>query len=752
MRMIARHVCRVFGVVQGVGFRPFVARLASELALAGWVRNEGRFVRIELEGDVAALARFAERLIAEAPPPAHVVRVAWRVAAIRGARAFTIEPSAQREGVALTIPPDLAPCEACVADIGDPGSRRQGYAFTSCARCGPRFSIVRALPYDRASTSMAGFALCAACRREHDDLRDRRHHAQPIACPACGPTLRASAVDGAAIAEGGAALDAAAEAIRRGAIVALKGIGGFQLVTDATADAAVTRLRERKRRPREPFAVMVRDLDEARRHAHISALEAAALTSAAAPIVLAARRASALAPSIAPGLARVGLMLPSSPLHHLLLERVGIPVVATSANVHREPIVTEDADARARLALIADLVLGHDRAIVRRCDDSLVHAVLGEVRTLRLGRGLGPRRLTLSGRAPRPVLCAGAHLRNAPAMLAGDEVVLWPHVGDLDAPLARRALEDAWAGLAALLSLEPDAIAVDAHPDYASTVAAEATELPLLRMHHHHAHVAACLAEHGADEAFGVAWDGVGLGHDGELWGGEVLHVTPRGASRVASLRCFPLPGGDAAARDGRRALAGALSALGLEPFAREIGGPDVARFARLAESRTLSPTTTSAGRLFDAVAALLGVCERSSYEGQAAMELEAIAERGAEPLPFEIVDGPGHRVIDWGPTLAALIAMRADAPRAASRFHATLAAMIADAVTESPATRCGVVALSGGCFANALLLESAAEALSARGLRVIVPRIAPPGDGGLALGQAWIAMHRIGAEASSCA
>ena len=748
--MIARHVCRVFGVVQGVGFRPFVARLASELALAGWVRNEGRFVRIDLEGNVAALARFAARLVAEAPPPAHVTRVAWRAAAIRGARGFTIEPSIQAESVALTIPPDLAPCDACVAELGDPTSRRQGYAFTSCARCGPRFTIVSALPYDRASTSMAGFAMCAACRREHDDLVDRRYHAQPIACPACGPTLRAITADGASIAEGGAALDAAFEAIRRGAIVAVKGLGGFQLVTDATVDSAVTRLRERKRRPREPFAVMVRNLDEARRLAHVSALEAAALTSAAAPIVLCAGRASALALSIAPGLTRVGLMLPSSPLHHLLLERVGAPVVATSANVHGEPIVTDDAEARARLALIADLVLGHDRAIVRRCDDSLVHAVLGEVRTLRLARGLAPTRLTLSGRAPRRVLCAGPHLRNAPAMLAGDEVVLWPHVGDLDAPLARRALEDAWAGLAALLSVEPDAIAVDAHPDYASTLAAEATELPLLRVHHHHAHVAACLAEHGVDEAIGVAWDGVGLGHDGELWGGEVLHVTPRGASRVASLRCFPLPGGDAAARDGRRALAGMLSALHLEP--RQIGGPDVERFARLAESRTLSPPTTSAGRLFDAVAALLGVCERSSYEGQAAMELEAIAERGAEPLPFAIGDGPGHRVIDWGPMLAALIAMRADAPRAASRFHATLAAMIAAAVTEAPAMRCGVVALSGGCFANALLLESAAEALSARGLRVIVPRIAPPGDGGLALGQAWIAMHRIGAEASPCA
>lgn len=748
--MIARHVCRVFGVVQGVGFRPFVARLASELVLAGSVRNEGRFVRIDLEGDVTALARFAARLVAEAPPPAHVVRVAWRVAATRGARGFTIEPSTGLEAVALTIPPDLAPCDACIADIGDPSSRRQGYAFTSCARCGPRFTIVRALPYDRASTSMAPFAMCAACRREHDDLADRRYHAQPIACPACGPTLRASAVDGAPIAEGGAALEVACEAIRRGAIVALKGVGGFQLVTDATLDSGVTRLRERKRRPREPFAVMVRDLDEARRLAHVSALEAAALASASAPIVLAARRASALAPSIAPGLARVGLMLPSSPLHHLLLERVGAPVVATSANVHGEPLVTEDADARARLAHIADLVLGHDRAIVRRCDDSLVHAVLGEVRTLRLARGLAPARLTLSGRAPRRVLCAGAHLRNAPAILAGDEVVLWPHVGDLDSPLARRALEDAWAGLGALLSLEPEAIAVDAHPDYASTLAAEATELPLLRVHHHHAHVAACLAEHGVDEAIGVAWDGVGLGHDGELWGGEVLHVTPRGASRVASLRCFPLPGGDAAARDGRRALAGMLSALHLEP--RHIGGPDVERFVRLSQSRTLSPPTTSAGRLFDAVAALLGVCERSSYEGQAAMELEALAERGAEPLPFAIVDGPGHRVIDWGPVLAALIAMRADAPRAASRFHATLAAMIADAVTESPAMRCGVVALSGGCFANALLLESAAEALSARGLRVIVPRGAPPGDGGIALGQAWIAMHRIGAEASSCA
>lgn len=775
--MIERLRGRVQGTVQGVGFRPFVARLAGEMDLAGWVRNEGGSVALEIEGEHTLLEQFGRRLLGEPPPAARVDAVQWDACAPTGERGFRIVHST---GAArrFAIPPDLAVCAACAQEMDDPAARRHAYPFTNCTHCGPRFTIVHRLPYDRARTSMAGFAMCPDCAREHGDPGDRRHHAQPIACPACGPTLVLRDPDGAPLARAGEALDHAIEALRRGRILALQGVGGYQLLVDARDQDAVQRLRARKHRPEKPLAVLVADLNAARDIARLDAAEERALACPAAPIVLVDARPGRVAPAVAPGTPRLGIMLPASPLHLLLARRLGVPVVATSGNPHDEPIATDPADALARLGGIADVFLDHDRPIVRRCDDSVVQVVLGHARVLRLARGLAPVTIALGGAggladAPAdaladapPILAVGAHLKQAPALAVGGRVVLWPHVGDLESARTREAMAASLADIQAFLGVAPAAVAADAHPDYASsqwawTVARAAGRL-VVPVQHHHAHVAACLAEHGEQAALGVAWDGVGLGADHTLWGGEFLDVTPAGFTRVAWLRPFPLPGGDAAARDGRRALAGLCAEAGLPvPALAHADAGDMQRLTALARSPRLAPPTSSVGRLFDAVAVLTGVAVRSTYEGQAAMAVEHIAMPGAQPYPFELSGGqaggeagdqagrghgiePGRRhgvEIDWRPMLAAMIAERADPARVAARFHATLVDMI---VRVTCARRARVVALAGGCFQNRLLAAGAHEALSARGVRVLLPARVPAGDGGLAVGQAWVVAHRL--------
>ncbi|MFZ5477365.1 MAG: carbamoyltransferase HypF [Myxococcota bacterium] len=728
---MSRRLARVHGIVQGVGFRPFVARLSADLGLAGSVRNEGAAVRIEVEGARDRLDAFAHRLCTEAPLPARVDGVVWTEIPPVGLGGFAIEGS-EAGPPRLAVPPDLATCPECLAEVRDPVTRRAGYPFTNCTRCGPRYSVVAALPWDRARTSMASFPMCGACAREYADPSDRRHHAEPIACPACGPRCWLVDARGAPIATGPDALAAARECLRRGDILALKGLGGWQILADARDEAAVRRLRERKRREAKPFAVMVPDLAAARALAHVVDVSAHALEGPAAPVVLVPRRADArVADAVAPSLGRIGLLLPATPLHHLLVDGLGFPVVCTSGNLHDDPIVIDDDDACARLGSIADALLGHDRAILRRCDDSVVQVVAGRARVLRLGRGLAPTTLPLP---PGPtLLCVGGHQKCAPVAAVGDEAVLWPHVGDLNGVSARDALVGSLAAMRTFLRFEPAAVVHDAHPDYASTRVARAMGLPCIAVQHHHAHVAAVLAEHGVDDALGVAWDGVGLGADGTAWGGEFLRVDPRGARRVAWLAPFPLPGGDAAARDGRRCLAGVLVAAGLD-----IPAP-LAPFAAVARNPRLCAPTTSAGRLFDAVAALLSVRARSRFEGEAAMALEEVAmERFADSeailCPFRL-DGP---VVDWRPMIAELL-RESDTPRAAARFHATLVAMIV-AVAEREGMR--TVALSGGCFQNVRLAEATCAALSQRGFRPLLPTAVPPGDGGLALGQAWVARH----------
>lgn len=712
--------------MQGVGFRPFVARLASELGLRGFVRNESGAACIEVEGPSLALDRFASRLLSELPPPGRIERASWHTRNSTGEPGFVIDESASDDRCALTIPPDLAACAECLAEVDDATQRRYRYPFTNCARCGPRFSIVRQLPYDRACTSMAAFEPCAACHGQYRQLSDRRHHAQPIACPRCGPQLRLLAPTGAPLEKGDAALQAASSALRRGEILALKGVGGFQLLVDATAGAAVAELRLRKRRPHKPFAVLVRDLDEARGQGMFGDEEAAALASAAAPIVLVRKREPGVSSEVAPGNSRLGLMLPATPLHHLLARAVARPLVCTSGNLHHDPIARDDSEAFEQLATVADVFLTHDRAIEHRIDDSVVHRLDRRMRVLRLGRGLAPLQLALPG-TRAGMLCTGAHMNAAPALTLDDEIVLWPHVGDLDSPRAEDAFSAATRELCTFFAQSPRRVVHDAHPDYASTRWAERSGLPARAIHHHHAHVAACLAEHHADDALAVVFDGTGLGPDGSVWGGEFLHVSATGCTRVAQLRGFPLPGGDLAARDGRRALAGVCVEAGLAP-------PALARpFAALARNPRLSPRSSSAGRLFDAVAAWLGVCERSSFEGQAALALEHCATLCADPYPFEL----RAAIVDWAPMLPALAADRHDPVRAASRFHATLSAAI---VAVAMRAGHGTVALAGGCMQNHVLVAQVSTALRERGKRVLLAERVPCGDGGIALGQAWIA------------
>lgn len=747
--MHVRREGELRGAVQGVGLRPFLARLARELRLAGEVRNEGDCVRVAVEGRRAAVEEFVSRMAREGPAAARLDALAFREVPPTGAMTFEIAASAPEGPRALTIGPDRRICPACAAEILEPRQRRHRHPFASCTACGPRFTIAEELPFDRERTTMARFEPCAPCRREHDALEDRRAHAQTLACPACGPTLALRDRDGAAIATPEEALGRAVEALRRGAVVALLGLGGYQLLCDARDEGAIGRLRARKRRPRQPFAVLVRDLAMARELAWVEEEEAHLLEAPSGPIVLVRARPGALAPGVAPGLVRIGLLLPTTPLHALVATDAARPLVCTSGNAHDDPIALEPREAHAALGAIADVFLEHDRAVVHRADDSVVHHVAGRARVLRAGRGLAPGTLRLGGDAV-PTLAVGAQWRNAPVLASAGDAVLLPHVGDLEGPRARLAFERAIVSMEALLRMRPVRLACDAHPDHVPTLWAEARArregLALVRVHHHHAHVASVLAEHGVDEALGVAWDGTGLapargeaGAGGRIAGGELLEVDRGGAHWLAHLRTFALPGGDASARDARRVLASVLVSCAL-PVPEAL-----AHFAEIATAPAFSPQTSSVGRLLDAAACALGVCERQSYEGQAPSELEALAdprERGRYSFRLS-EDG----TIDWRPTLRALLADRADPPRASARLHESLVAMIVAQVehfgvrSARPGAR-RRVALSGGCFANRRLLEGAVAALSERGHEVLANERVPCGDGGIALGQAWVASH----------
>jgi hydrogenase maturation protein HypF len=764
----------VHGAVQGVGFRPFVFRLATGLGLRGWVNNSPQGVFIEVEGPPAGRQAFLLRLEAERPPHSSIQSLEATELEPAGYPDFSIRPSVDDGPPTALVMPDIATCPECLREIFDPANRRFRYPFTNCTHCGPRFSIIEALPYDRPNTSMRGFALCPACLAEYDDPRDRRFHAQPNACPVCGPQLELWNASGLLLAAQEAALAGAVTALRHGSIVAVKGVGGFHLLVRAADEAGVARLRERKHREAKPLAVMCPSLADAEARGEVSPLEARALRSSAAPIVLLRRRRSAgLAPSIAPGNPTLGVMLPYSPLHHLLLADLGEPVVATSGNATDEPICTREADAVQRLGTIADLFLVHDRPIVRHVDDSVVRVVLGREMVLRRARGFAPLPIWVREPLP-PTLAVGAHLKNTVALARGRQVFLSQHIGDLENAVALEAFERVICDLSRLYGMKAGKVAADAHPDYLSTRYAKRSGRPVVCVQHHYAHVLACMAENDlAAPVLGVAWDGTGFGTDETIWGGEFLRVTPEAVERVGHLRLFRLPGGDQAAREPRRAALGLLFALlGQEAFSRrglaplEAFRPDELKTLRTMLARPFNaPLTSSAGRLFDAVASLLSLRQTAQFEGQAAMDLEFALEPGdsEEAYPVALTEvrfDPQHdghtlppcpvhaeceafvcppvvQIVDWAPMVHGILAdLERPLPAwtVSAKFHNTLARMIL-AVAEQVGER--RVALSGGCFQNKYLLERTVGVLRGAGFSPYWHQRVPPNDGGVALGQA---------------
>ena len=711
-----RRRFRVTGVVQGVGFRPWVHGLAVRHGLAGFVLNDAGGVVIEAEGEPLALDALEVALRGDGPPLARVARVESEPLAPKDEPGFSIAPSDGTGAVATLVPADAPTCAACLRELLDPGDRRYRYPFITCTHCGPRFTIVRQVPYDRPNTTMAGFPMCAACRREYEDPLDRRFHAEPIACPDCGPQLSMPLGD-------------AIQVLRNGGIVAVKGLGGFHLACDAADEDAVARLRARKVREDKPFAVMAADPGLL---VHLGAEEAALVSSPQRPIVLLRRREGApVAASVAPGSPWLGVMTPYTPLHHLLLADFGGPLVMTSGNRSDEPIAIDDDEARTRLAGIADAFMGHDRPIHRRCEDSVVRAGL----PLRRARGLAPAALELPVAAPRPLLAVGAELKSTFCVAVGAEAHLSPHLGDLHSEAAFGAFGTDLALYLEMLGIEPEVVAHDLHPEYLSTKWAREQDADTVGIQHHHAHAAACLAEHGeTGPALAVVLDGTGYGPDGTLWGGELLRCDLADYERVAHLEAVPLPGGEAAVREPWRIAAAYLERAGRPvPFER---------WSVVRQSlKVNAPLSCGAGRLLDAVAALLGIRETVTYEGQAAIELEHLAARApAEPYACRMTGDTIH-----GADLVRAAHDDLDAGRSreeiAAAVHEGLAAAFAAACLLAGQTR--TVVLSGGCLQNLRLRDGLRDRLEHIGFTVLTHHRVPPNDGGIAFGQAAIAARR---------
>ncbi|MBC6934829.1 MAG: carbamoyltransferase HypF [Chloroflexi bacterium] len=748
--MIGKTI-HITGVVQGVGFRPFVYKLARQHGLVGWVRNTSAGVDIRAEGEPESLQAFLDALTAQAPPLARIDSLTAADSPPEYHAAFEIRYSEAQQGAFQPISPDIALCADCRHELLDPADRRCRYPFINCTNCGPRFTIITDIPYDRPLTTMADFALCAACEAEYHDPADRRFHAQPVACPDCGPQVWLED-GGGTTARGDAAIRQAVDTLRAGKILAIKGLGGFHLACDATNAAAVTELRRRKGRVAKPFALMMADLEMVKRHCLVSEVEARMLTSPAAPIVLLRRRpeAAAVAAEVAPGQAVLGVMLPYTPLHVLLFEDGMPPLVMTSGNLSEEPIVTDNAEARARLPALADAFLMHDRSIHIRTDDSVMRVFNDEELPVRRSRGYAPYPVRLPFDMP-PMLAVGAELKNTFCVTRDSYAFMSHHIGDLENYETALSFEQGITHFERLFRIQPQQIIHDQHPDYLSTryaqTRAEAEGLPRLAVQHHHAHIAACMAENrhpGDRPVIGVCFDGTGYGTDGTIWGGEFLIADYRGFERAAHLKPLPLPGGDAATRKPARIALAYLLACGLAPDddlppLRAL--PPVERdiIHKQVAAGLNTPLTSSMGRLFDAVSALAGICQAVTYEGQAAIELEAVvdpAESGA--YDFDTAD-----VINPADALRQIVAdYRAGVSPAAiaARFHNGAARMIRDACLRL-SERYGLdeVALSGGVFQNVTLLGKTLPLLCQAGLRVYTHRLVPPNDGGLALGQAAI-------------
>jgi hydrogenase maturation protein HypF len=765
----ALHVS-ISGVVQGVGFRPFVYNLAVRLELSGWVLNHSGGVDLEVEGPLEALDAFVAALTAEAPPLAHIEALAARAIPTQGLAGFEIRHSERQEGRYQLISPDVATCPDCLREVLDFADRRYRYPFTNCTNCGPRFTIIADIPYDRPNTTMRVFPLCPDCRREYDDPSNRRFHAQPNACPACGPHLWLADAAGRPLAGSpqhadAVVLERARDLLLGGQIVAIKGLGGFLLACDATNAEAVQTLRERKRRPHKPFAIMVATLEEIKALCRVSPAEEALLTSPQAPIVLLERRpGSAVVDEVAPNVHTLGVMLPYTPLHHILLRDVGRPLVMTSGNLTEEPIAMENDEALRRLGLLADAFLLHNRGIYSRYDDSVWQVVgLGEksvAQPVRRARGYTPFPIRLPFPV-RPILAVGPDLKNTFCLARDEYAFVSQHIGDMENLETLEHLEATLALYQHLFRLEPEVVACDLHPDYATTRFAldhAGQDEPVARVQHHHAHIAACLADNGwapgDGPVIGVALDGTGYGQDGAIWGGEWLVGNYAGFRRAAHLEYLPLPGGDAAIRLPWRIAAGYVYSLqgrdAVPPWLFHSSPGAESAFYRQIDRQINTPPTSSMGRLFDAVSALLGICHTATYEAQAAIELEQVADTAKDlicwsaPYPFDLEQAGDGLLVRLKPLLAALLEQtqcRVPVSDIAFRFHLTAAEMIGQVcrwIREE--TGIHTAALSGGCFQNRLLLELAVPLLEQAGFQVLLHRQVPCNDGGVSLGQAVLA------------
>ncbi|ACK67550.1 (NiFe) hydrogenase maturation protein HypF [Rippkaea orientalis PCC 8801] len=761
----------ISGAVQGVGFRPFIYRLATELKLTGWVNNSASGVFIEVEGSLENLENFLLKIPTEKPPRSQIQSIETTWLDCLGYNSFEIRHSVSGEKTAIVLP-DLATCSDCLNEIFDPNNRRYRYPFTNCTNCGPRYSIIEALPYDRPQTTMKGFMMCCECQQEYENPRDRRFHAQPNACPRCGPQLALWNAHGEFLANQNLALKMAANAIKEGKILAIKGLGGFHLMVDGSNHTAVEELRQRKRRPHKPFALMYPSLDSAKSHCKISPLEEQLLTSPEAPIVLLKRKPHTinLWPFIAPNNPYWGVMLPYTPLHHLLLSDLNFPLVATSGNLSDEPICIEEGEALQRLSPIADLFLVHNRPILRPVDDSVVRIMGGREMILRRARGYAPFPIGLQEsegkisphppHTPHPLplspslLATGGHLKNTVAILRDNQVFISQHIGDLSTSEALGAFYQVMDSLKGLYDFEPQIIVCDAHPDYLSSQFAQSQGLPVIKVQHHYAHILSCMTEQGVKSpVLGVAWDGTGYGDDGTIWGGEFLLITEGNYQRVAHFEPFKLPGGDRAVKEPRRIALALIYQIfesfdGLEnlPLFDHFSIRELNLIKQMLSRNLNTPITSSVGRLFDGVASLLGICQDISFEGQGAIALEyVIGDLQTNAIyPYKILEETLPLVINWEGIVRGILADLLDNLKPgeiSAKFHNTLIEIIINIAEKISQKK---VIVTGGCFQNKYLTERAIKRLIQENFTPVWHQKVPPNDGGISLGQIMAAVTRL--------
>lgn len=773
MSNLRRLKIMIRGAVQGVGFRPFIYRLAIDLNLKGWVNNSASGVFIDVEGNQENLDTFLKRIPQEKPPRSQIQALETTWLTPVNYQKFEIRHSISGEKTAIILP-DLATCSDCLQDIFDPNNRRYYYPFTNCTNCGPRYTIIKSLPYDRPGTSMRNFIMCEVCQKEYKNPLDRRFHAQPNACPNCGPKLEFWDKNGAILARETEALNQAIHALKNGKILAIKGLGGFYLMVDAKNEQAIQELRKRKYRPDKPFALMYPSLKQIKLDCEVSEIEAKLLTSAEAPIVLLKRQKDAnLNHKIAPNNPYLGVMLPYTPLHHLLLKELNCPLVATSGNLSDEPICIHEQEALQRLNNIADLFLVHNRPIIRPVDDSIVRVIGGREMVIRRARGYAPFPIKIQDTlnsieeqakvnhkvSNSNILAVGGHLKNTVAILKDYQVFMSQHIGDLGTKEALNSFHQVMESLKKLYEFEPDIIVSDAHPDYVSSQYASAQNLPLIKVQHHHAHVLACMADNNIKiPVLGVAWDGTGYGNDGTIWGGEFLLITDNDCQRIAHFRPFKLPGGQQAVKETRRIALGILYEIFRSfnqlklPFFKTISQQEL-NLVKIMLARNLnSPFTSSIGRLFDGVAAILGLCEKISFEGQGAMSLEyAINDlKTDEYYSYEIKRNESPWIVDWELMMTEIIEDSLNhipIPKIAAKFHNTLVEIMINIAQKIEITN---IALTGGCFQNKYLTERAIFRLKQEKFAPFWHRKLPPNDGGLALGQIIASRYLIQEQSKS--